>query len=117
MVSVQCQHLFLNCWLSPLAGVCVCGAVIECVCVCVILCRSPEECGTVIERIHSCYHPSLAPENRHLLEVCVCVCLFGHVTCAVLPCQRFLDLLVSYCRHLGKEATHNGWQTLNCVAR
>ncbi|CAI8041281.1 Nucleolar protein 14 [Geodia barretti] len=59
--------------------------------------RSPEECGTVVERIHSCHHPSLAPENRQLLE-------------------KFLDLVVSYCRHLGREATQQDLQTLNYLA-
>ena len=65
--------------------VCVCVCLCVCVCVCVVLCRSPEECGTVIERIHSCYHPSLAPENRHLLEVCVCVFVWScDLCCAAL---------------------------------
>ena len=31
--------------------------------------RSCDECVTVVERIHSCYHPSLASDNKHLLEV------------------------------------------------
>ena len=35
--------------------------------------RSPEECVTVVERIYSCHHPSLSPDNKHALEVCVCV--------------------------------------------
>lgn len=55
----------------------VCIVIVWCVCGGESFQRSPEESLTVVERIYSCYHPSLSPDNKKLLEVCyeaVCVC-------------------------------------------
>ena len=46
--------------------------------------------------------------------VCVCVCVFS---LGDLLQQKFLDLVVSYCRHLGREATQQDLQTLSYLAR
>ena len=53
--------------------------------------------------------------------MCVCVCLRDCVRLVFslgdLLQQKFLDLVVSYCRHLGREATQQDLQTLNYLAR
>lgn len=56
--------------------------------------RSPEECLTAVERIHSCNHPSISPTNK-------------------LQLQDFLSILLDYCLMIGKTPDTSCLATLD----
>ncbi len=56
--------------------------------------RSPAECLTAIQRIHSCNHPSLSASNKKQLE-------------------QFLPIMLDYCVHLSEDPVPANLETLD----